>query len=61
VQEVFNEDFSEVDVDEVKIDLKQPKSEYISKNFCPGSDTIAEVPFIHWSIYRQGIQNLLMQ
>tara|TARA_B110000285_G_C14943486_1_gene523202 strand:+ start:137 stop:406 length:270 start_codon:yes stop_codon:yes gene_type:complete len=36
-------------------------TEYVYKNFSGDSLSIPEVPFVHWSIYRQGIQNLLLQ
>jgi len=50
----FGGDLPELDVKDIVVNVNGPKiiSEYISKNFCPGSDCVSEVPFIHWSIYR---------
>jgi hypothetical protein len=36
-------------------------SHYLYNNFIEDSAEVAEVPFVHWSIYRQGIQNLVNQ
>ena len=36
-------------------------SDFVLYNFSQDSKGIPEVPFTHWSIYRQGIQNLVLQ
>ena len=38
-----------------------PESEFAIQNFSDDCLTIPEVPFVHWSIYRQGIQNVVLQ
>lgn len=41
--------------------LYLPESEFALFNFSDDCLTIPEVPFVHWSIYRQGIQNVVQQ
>lgn len=38
-----------------------PESEFALSNFSEDCLSIPEVPFVHWSIYRQGIQNVVLQ
>jgi len=41
--------------------LMSSAANYVLANFSPDSLHTPEVPFVHWSIYRQGIQNVLSQ
>ena len=38
-----------------------PESEFVLQNFSDDCVSIPEVPFVHWSIYRQSIQNVVLQ
>jgi len=57
----------EADISDIELDFGQNKvlpafqKEYALANYYSHSYGIPEVPFIHWSIYRQGIQNLVNQ
>ena len=48
-------------LDDRALKSNQYTSYYIQKNFAEDCFDVPEVPFVHWSIYRQGIQNLLNQ
>lgn len=56
--------YSETNPDEIALvfdeDSRLP-SEFLLQNNLEVVPHVPEVPFIHWSIYRQGIQNLLQQ
>jgi hypothetical protein len=52
----------QVDLGDIEVDFHgQPfgevpkRSKYVELNFQEGSDQIAEIPFPHWSIYRQAV------
>lgn len=56
--------YSETNPDEIALVFDEETrllSEFLVLNNLEVVPHVPEVPFIHWSIYRQGIQNLLQQ
>ena len=57
--------FSETNPNDIHLEVDEHTNPYLSAtpfaklNNPLTLNTIPEVPFVHWSIYRQGIQNLL--
>ena len=49
------------DIDFEFTDNAEPTTMFSKLNFKEGDCGIPEVPFIHWSIYRQAIQNSVNQ
>lgn len=59
----MGQDLTETNPNDVHVFIdEQPNlNEFLKLNSPDAVATVPEVPFIHWSIYRQGIQNLMQQ